>query len=296
MSTDRARDATRVETDAARDAALHELARYFDVIHQWQTEREGARLSFNPEPGSALAVDDRAADPFHLSHVALHSIGVAVDNLHALRAAIQEASSLHTHAPYSLLRAAIEAAATTAWLLGPDERDERIRRRLAMQVGDIRDSTALTETFQEADPEDTERRFQRVAEVARRRPGIDATGVRGTPPSYGTVVRKGGEHCLIGGDLAFGVWQLCSALAHGRLWASMALLDRDRVVEVSDDVLHVRLTSSATQIAMLASIATAFVAEARQLYAIRAARPVLAPPTPPARPAGEHPALFKRER
>ena len=52
--------------------------------------------------------------PHQVSHAAIHGISGALDHLHSLRMLIQQASSLHTYAPFTLCRAAIEGGAIAA--------------------------------------------------------------------------------------------------------------------------------------------------------------------------------------
>lgn len=48
----------------------------------------------------------------------------------------QQVVSLHTNGRYSLIRGAVENAARAVWLLGPDERQTRLARRLKLKDED----------------------------------------------------------------------------------------------------------------------------------------------------------------
>ena len=121
------------------EAALAELWKVFEVVHQRQLEQVDDSGRAAVERGSPLAGDDRATAPYHMSHMVALALGVAVDHLHALRVAVQEATSLHLYAPYTLLRATIESAATVTYLWGESRRSERVRRRLMLVAQDNRD-------------------------------------------------------------------------------------------------------------------------------------------------------------
>jgi hypothetical protein len=89
---------------------------------------------------------------------------------------------------------------------------------------------------------------------------------RVSPPAFTTIVRKGGAASQLGAEATLGGWQMCSGLAHGRQWASFAFSDRDRVREMTSDVLEVRLTSSATTINIVTQCAFLLTFEARELF------------------------------
>jgi hypothetical protein len=84
------------------------------------------------EPGSALAGDTAKSSKHQVSHAAWNGITHAVDQLHALKTLIVDARVVHTYVPFSLLRSAIENAATAVWLLSPRKRDERVQRCLKL--------------------------------------------------------------------------------------------------------------------------------------------------------------------
>lgn len=267
---DAAHPANRVETNDEHAAGLAQLARHFELVHQWQTERDAGTFAMSPEPGSPLSTDDAATAPYQTSFAAQHALGVAVDHLHALRAAVQGGESLHAFAPYTLLRPVFESAATVCWLVGPASRDVRVTRRLQYAAADAKDQEHLTDTLDTPSGLDAAR--QRIREVAARRPGVRSDACVGGSPGYATIVGTGGDHVSIGKRLALSMWQICSGLTHGRSWATHSTLDREHVARLSQDVLRVRITSSASRVALTTTSAMLFVTTARALYEERASR------------------------
>ena len=83
-----------------------------------------------PAPGSPLAEDDAALRPYLLSHGVALAHGVAMDHLEAIRGTIQDGARTHPWAEHTLARAALEAACTALWLIGPDDPVERRHRRV----------------------------------------------------------------------------------------------------------------------------------------------------------------------
>jgi hypothetical protein len=131
-----------------------------------------------------------------------------------LRMLVQTASSLHTFAPFTLNRAAIEGAAVAIWLLGPRSRDERIRRRLVLATQNARDFDPVMTTL--GRPTSLSDRLDEIRDVARRRSSLDPDGIIGTPPGFGRIIREAGAETTIGSDFAVICWKACSGITHNR--------------------------------------------------------------------------------
>jgi hypothetical protein len=261
--------ATRTTATVEEQAALEQLGRLFGVIDHWQTA-DAEQGGLFVQPGSPLAADDRITNPLQVSHAAIHGIATAVDHLHSLRMLIQTAEALHTFAPFTLCRAAIEGAATAIWVLSPPSRDERIRRRLVLENMNVRDADgAITAMGGTSSLED---RLDRIQEIARRRPPLDPNGIVGSPPGLKRIVQEAGAAFELGSKAALICWQACSGITHSRLWASINLLDREELGRVAN-VRNLRMTASFKNVTTVTAISVAFSAEARRLFAMRAIDP-----------------------
>ncbi|MYS95597.1 MULTISPECIES: hypothetical protein [Streptomyces] len=86
-------------------------------INGWQ--KATSEPSPAVEPGSSLSGDDAKVPTLRVSSAAYQCFTHAVDHLHAVQALLFEAKVIHSYAPYSLLRAAVEAAGEAIWLLEP---------------------------------------------------------------------------------------------------------------------------------------------------------------------------------
>lgn len=198
------------ETPEEMAAALSGLGRVFDLVHAWQLERE-QRVQ-EPPPSSSLAGDDRDPAPLHMSHMVLQSLAVSTDHLHCLRAAVQEASSIHSWAPYTLLRGSIEASATVAYLLGDSSRDVRVHRRLQMVNGDDKELEELSKLLGEPMSPSREDRLKRLRAVAARRPRFDVNTIGSRAQGYEKIVEIGGDACAIGSKFALAGWSICKRI------------------------------------------------------------------------------------
>jgi len=238
------------------------------LVSRW----EGDDLDdHNARPGSPLAGDDRWTKPYHCSHAAWLSLAHALDNLAAIRSAIVTQAGddvqvvTRPYAVYPLIRAAVENACASLWLLGPDSRSGRVTRRLRQVVTDAGNRDRA---IREADPNatailaDQEDRVRQVAEK------FELDSVTCTRPvRYREIVRE--AHTVINMDPGNGeaIWRLLSGLTHGDSWASHTMTDRDEVmVTADDDVFTVRATSSVTNVVNFVGIATNLTTKSMALF------------------------------
>lgn len=229
------------------------------------------------EPGSPLAGDARKSPDLQVAHAAYSAIVVAVDHLHSFKTSLAEAKLLHTHAPFTGLRAATEASATALWLLDPATRQERIRRRLklarheAWEAGNVQ---RLLPPAASAKVRSSSERIDEIKALAKRH-GLDPSDVCGRF-SYEHVVREAGEASKLGGDMAELLWRLCSGFAHARDWAALGFLDRQEVQRDKDDVVSIRLTSSLDRVLMVGQAPYLFTQRAVHLFDQRRRSPFAA--------------------
>ncbi|WP_157625784.1 hypothetical protein [Mycobacterium sp. 155] len=182
-------------------------------------ERLAARIGdaddFAVEPGSSLAGDDRAANPFKVSEAIRHIINAAVDQLHGAKVADHDSEPRHLAVSATLARAAIENAAAGLWILGPRQRNPRIERvlrwhsrnyndfQLFLDAAD-RDTTAESDRNQNA--------LEQIRTVAR------AGGIDPTVATGGFRVTKPLIECSEFTDVpVHSTWQIASGFAHGRI-------------------------------------------------------------------------------
>ncbi|MGW6914708.1 hypothetical protein ACWGB8_12965 [Kitasatospora sp. NPDC054939] len=131
-------------SETTDDRFLHALLARFQRVDVLAEHTMTNSSHWRVAPGSPLAGDDAKTDPHQLSHSAHHALVVAADHLQALAALVRGTEKdgvremqLHSYAPFTLLRAALENAARAVWLLGPAARSERVRRCLTMHLADL---------------------------------------------------------------------------------------------------------------------------------------------------------------
>jgi len=94
---------------------------------------------FTVEPGSVLSTDDGAVAPLALSATASATFIAATDSLRDAA----NGGATGAVSTFALLRASLESAAVTIWLLESDDPAVRATRLLSEVWGDIRDSDRL---------------------------------------------------------------------------------------------------------------------------------------------------------
>lgn len=232
----------------------------------------------DPRTGSSLAGDDRRTHPHEVSHAAIQSVGAGVDHLHALRRTLTGRDpahvALHTYAPFTLIRAALENAAAAVWLVAPAGRPERLTRRLRLEMKSLQEMQRFFRVADIPGSDEVQRRQDRVFGLA------DTTGIDHaelTAHLTITEVLKEAEKVAglrddNGQHLAVIFWRICSALAHGDKWV-LPLLDLEVMGSFGPGVHNVRVSAPVPLFTAGVHASLALVHTARQLYEQRAAAP-----------------------
>jgi hypothetical protein len=215
-------------------AKWREIAAGVDRV-QKRVEKPAA---FSVSAGSSLFGDDRASDPYQVSHAVQLCLLGGIDHLHAAKSLLLDAQMLHTFALYTLLRASLETFTAAFWILHPPNRNLRIERTLrwhaknfmdqdiAIGVRDIPGNRPLKEKLA---------KLEKVAESRSIAPGVVSAGYRSS-----NAVKYADEHAIAGPLLS---WQLCSGYAHGRMWAVLGLSEQQFYPADDPKVRSMRLTS-----------------------------------------------------
>lgn len=190
------------------------------------------------DPSSQLAVDDAALAPHLLSGSIRGHVNKSLDHLEAVRSTARVAGTIHPWAQFTLLRSALENAATAVWLISPSESQERRVRLLNLLWRDLDESAKAAELHEQGAPSG------RTVEE-RRKELLDLTpeGCRGRVRarlSYGSVVQLAAEPSGLTADHVEFSWRLLSGLAHGAQWATIGFLKRTDHPAENPDHVHAR--------------------------------------------------------
>lgn len=230
-------------------------------------------------PGSSLAGDDQWSKPYQLSQTAWLALGHAIDDLHALRALTLEGDETNRvvvtrpFGAYPLIRAAFENSMLALWLLGPHDRNLRLMRRFRLLLADGKHRDQMIELAGHGQPGEYSRRLEVVRSLAAAR-GISINDCQ-KRADYSTIVAEASAVIGTSANQALAVWRSLSGLTHGDMWASLMATEKEQVAVSADgEVLTVRLTSSISNIANLASAVVAKTGAGLKLFDNRRSRQV----------------------
>ncbi|MCW8379617.1 hypothetical protein [Streptomyces justiciae] len=233
------------------DQYLRQILTLLEGAKSYEALTQSNSKGWEVQPGSALAGDDAKTDPYQVSHNVWNALSVSVDHLHCYRSSLvgeQQGTdlplTLHTHAQYSLLRGAFENSARAVWLLAPANRLVRVQRRLSLQAGEYRHSDHMLELLKQQPRRPSEERKQQLTDLvvaAGTDPGDAKKALRS--PDYKDIVREAGVQSAMGADQAEIVWSSCSSLAHGDVYGTLSILERN-VIDTQGRVNLAQITSS----------------------------------------------------
>jgi hypothetical protein len=246
-------------TDPEETRQLWAIMDLLKQVDGWVRLVEGPSPTWTVRPGSRLARDDALCGGYQVSHCAQHAITAGIDHLNCLRRSLDPAQRggvlLHTHAQATLLRSAVENGSRAVWLLGADSRRERIRRRLALQADEIKNSNRFAGTTGIASLRPEHVRTEALRTTCRTA-GLSkdeiATVIRGA--SYATIVKEAASAAGIPARTALVAWRGGSALAHGDTYALLSILEQERVSE-QNSVVQARVSPSVTFLLIATEVA-----------------------------------------
>ncbi|BBX69728.1 hypothetical protein [Mycolicibacterium psychrotolerans] len=202
-------------------------------------ERVNDPMDFAVSPGSPLAGDDRASDPYQVSHAVQMCIVAGVDHLHAMKSLLLDLNMLHSAAPFTMVRGALEVLSSAFWILHPAKRTVRVERVLRWHAKNFHDQHPALESLGLSDAATKKAKYARLRSIAGR--GAVQADVTGGYRSTEAVTYADANAPTSKPLLS---WQMCSGYAHGRPWVYLGMADEDMFQETDEPgVLKARVTS-----------------------------------------------------
>lgn len=263
------------------DRQLHALREALEVVPEWVSLTGSPTGMHEPLPGSALAYDDRRANPYQVSHAAWVAMLAAVSHLACLRDSLfhwtdseHVEAMIHTHGQASLVRGALENASRAVWILEPDSAYERLLRRLRQEWAESEAQASVRQLIGEPVKSKNDRLKKLTdllpptttdeEQVKAKQKAIKAK------PDYTTIVKLAGEHVRLGSTRQLVVWKACSALAHGDLRGTLGYTSVDVVGEQSPGIALAQVTGNVTLLTTGSLMAVETMRVALKLYGKRA--------------------------
>ena len=253
----------RTRTEEERQDALEYLTQLFSEVEGWH---ERVSTTHSVHAASSLGVANELSGPFQASHSVGYLLLTAVDHLHALRTLMKEAHAQHVFAPYSLIRAALEAASAALWILAEDDPREIAVRALKLEYVNLRDVANAYRTVG-APMTDTKARMELLDGVISRN-RMQRDGIKASPPGSLKILEAACK-AFDAGDTPVLMWQMCSGAAHGRNWVSGFLTMMEARNDPEAKIISGRLTSD-EQAILLAMFAACDLV--RRLFAVQQQR------------------------
>lgn len=186
----------------------------------------------NVESGSAMFGDDKVTHPLPTSFYVKYLLTAGADNLMAVRSMLVAHESkadvqltLHSFAPYTLVRTAIECAAVATWIMAPASRPERVFRTLVVELDDAWKSYQAFQSMNLDGEATYGQRAETLQFIAAKYPSISWVKVKKGYKITDVLGEVGALPILQSTD-PLSKWQLASGMAHGKHWAGLLLSDK----------------------------------------------------------------------
>lgn len=198
-------------------------------------------------PGSKLALDDARTPHYPVSDYSYGQLVAALGCLESLKQMIirEDEKSIEVvagpYGSYALVRNALDCAATALWLLEPQSSTLRVKRRIMVQVDEIRNGAAARQSSGEpkkAWSEWKKKYRQRMREVAQTanlgswNPLHEDEELPSMTKMLGQIERHH-QNVVLPWLTA---WQMGSGHAHGKQWVQVASHQLDEIANTRTDV------------------------------------------------------------
>jgi hypothetical protein len=228
-----------VELTPDEQRQLRNLLEGMAIVREWEALTLSPAWAQQPVSGSELAEDDRRTGQFQMSGPARTAIMAAIDNLACLRDCLfrwtapdQVESRIQIYGPFALVRGGLENASRAVWMLEPDDRDERILRRLRLDWDEWSELEKVRKAMGAPPTRTSDEHFRKLTAVIQST-AFDPGAIKSLDATYTTIVKAAGQHLDTGSSRQLVIWKGCSAIAHGDYRGTLAYLAGDMLAEVS---------------------------------------------------------------
>ncbi|BCJ65111.1 hypothetical protein [Polymorphospora rubra] len=250
------------------EIAFSKLLAILEPVESWLARISPTNPDMKIDADSPLAADDKLTHPYPTSYAAIALFGHAIDHIHMLRVALH-AGTLNIYAPYTLVRGALENAASIAWLLAPDDQSTRLIRRFRLAVVDINMSERVKELMGYVGPRSKNERLDEIRDLALKAGLSPADAARRL--TFSDIVSDADQESPLPDKKVKLVWNICSGMAHGDPWAT---LGGNRLVELPGappGTKHMQNSSDVENLLFVTFTARRMIEHAFQLYDQRGA-------------------------
>lgn len=183
---------------------------------------DGTNALRHPEPRSSLAGDEIEGSSFWLITLIAASFTAGVSHVYTLQRTTLDLKLIGTHAPYALLRSALESFVQAAWLLDGPTRDERRLRALRMYAHDLDERRKWENEIGRVPPPPAKSGKDREKDVIELgvSMGWSEAQIKRRPTIVGMIEDASKRASFPAGEPK-AAWRAASGFAHGRLWPNL---------------------------------------------------------------------------
>ena len=221
--------------------------------------------SVTVEPGSLFAIDARIEDYDPPADQVSFLIGVATDHLETFGRLLRADGGLPPLAGYTLLRAAIEAAATAIWLRMPGTSNARIGRSLWMIVNAREDVEGLAARLGLTNQAGYDRMRTRVDGIIESRRGLNP-GVLTRHHTKTSIIAEAQRRVRRRLFSCLEAWQACSGITHSNRTTALMFLEHQHLGVSSNNRTTYWMTASAYVTSEVMNLAVGCMTTAIDLY------------------------------
>lgn len=244
------------------DQDIVKIVRALEPLDEWlkYIDPDGPRPA--SLKGSSLIGDDAATQPYHISHAAWRGLSISIDHLYTARLTIA-AGVLPTYSGFTVLRAAMENAATAVWLLSPSNRNERILRRLRLANTDMIQFDRLATLMNSVQPRTLQQRQSDLKQIAAARNIPDAFIKKGL--GYEEIVETAGAATPMTAIVCKVVWKSCSAVAHGDMSTLLGMIEHEQI-GLDGNIVRSSASAPVNTLALMTALTVGMTRKAISLY------------------------------
>lgn len=243
------------------DQEVADLRHFLEVLNETLDSFAALELPHPPPPGSPMAGDDRHMGGYPVSLFTHASMVASAENLASLRDLLVRSETnkrvdigVRGFGPFAVIRAAMESAAQVCWVLSPPSRWERLARRWALRLDELRNQGEAMEDMMRGasghastqffGPDVDKDTLEHEAEKSREKLAANQRRIRqlvdDAPDALtwtkvkNTKDRARWIHIFADLEAAnpqleqfrlrYG-WRVCAALSHSKEWAHLSTLD-----------------------------------------------------------------------
>lgn len=168
----------------------------------------------HPLSGSRFEDDDQLKPTDPPSEQVINLLRSGLDHLHAVADAVgEDGKGPRPLAPYTLIRASIEASSLAAWLMMPGTKDARLKKSIRLSIANRRSTEVYSKKYDLGDK--VSKWFKSEMSATKdQRPGTKNMKLDANFPKSTDLILETDKYLNFSGLAGIDAWRACSGIAH----------------------------------------------------------------------------------